>query len=190
RAGIRLQTHGDLLDAAWADRPGLPTAAVQDHVAPQASVGRPATLAMVRDAMARHGATHHFVSSVDDIAWITNLRGSDVEYNPVFLAHLLIDHQRATLFVGAGKVSPALAAALAVDGITLADYDQAAAALGALSPDSRLLIDPKRVTLGLREAAPGGLPVIEAINPSTLMKSRKGPAEAAFIRQAMEEDGA
>ena len=189
-AGIKLQTHGDPLDAAWADRPGLPTAAVYDHVAPQAPVARPAKLAQVREAMARHGATHHFVSTVDDIAWITNLRGSDVEYNPVFLAHLLIDHQRATLFVGAGKVDGALAAALAADGITLADYDQAAAALSALGANTRLLIDPKRVTLGLREAAPEGLKVIEAINPSTLLKSRKGPAEAAFIRQAMEEDGA
>jgi Xaa-Pro aminopeptidase len=52
------------------------------------------------------------------------------------------------------------------------------------------LIDPKRVTLGLREAAPDGLVVIEAINPSTLLKSRKGSAEAVFIRRAMEEDGA
>ena len=54
--------------------------------------------------MARHGATHHFVSTVDDIAWITNLRGADVEYNPVFLAHLLLDMTGGTLFVGAGKV--------------------------------------------------------------------------------------
>jgi Xaa-Pro aminopeptidase len=140
--------------------------------------------------MGKHGATHHFVSTVDDIAWITNLRGADVAYNPVFLAHLLISHQSATLFVGAGKVDAVLAAKLAADGITLADYGQAPAALGALSVGARLLIDPKRVTLGLREAAPAELTVIEAINPSTLLKSRKGAAEAAFIRRAMEEDGA
>jgi len=190
RAGIRLLTNVDLLESAWVDRPSLPTAAVYDHVAPQAPVARPAKLALVREAMSRHGATHHFVSTVDDIAWITNLRGADVAYNPVFLAHLLINHQAATLFVGAGKVSAELATALAADGITLADYGQAPAALGALGPGARLLIDPKRVTLGLREAAPEGLTVIEAINPSTLMKSRKTAAEAAFVRQAMEEDGA
>src|SRR5918912_1142570 len=130
-------------------------------------MNRPAKLAPVREAMARHGATHHFVSTVDDIAWITNLRGSDVDYNPVFLAHLLVDHQHATLFVGAGKVSPELASALAKDGIALADYGQAATALSALGTESRLLIDPKRVTLGLREAAPDNVVVIEAINPST-----------------------
>ncbi|HEX5683467.1 MAG TPA: aminopeptidase P family protein [Ideonella sp.] len=190
RAGIRLLTNVDLLESAWIDRPSLPTAAVFDHVAPQAPVARPAKLALVREAMARHGATHHFVSTVDDIAWVTNLRGADVAYNPVFLAHLLISHQAATLFVGAGKVNAELAAKLAADGITLADYGQAPAALAALGPGTRLLIDPKRVTLGLREAAPEGLTVIEAINPSTLMKSRKTAAEAVFVRQAMEEDGA
>jgi len=190
RAGIRLLSNVDLLDAAWAERPSLPTATVYEHTAPQAPVGRPAKLSLVRDAMARHGATHHFVSTVDDIAWITNLRGADVAYNPVFLAHLLINHQSATLFVGASKVGEPLAAALAADGITVADYGQAPAALQALSAGARLLVDPKRVTLGLREAAPEGLTVIEAINPSTLMKSRKTAAEAAFVRQAMEEDGA
>jgi Xaa-Pro aminopeptidase len=139
--------------------------------------------------MARHGATHHFVSTVDDIAWITNLRGADVDYNPVFLAHLLISHPSATLFIGPGKVDPTLAAALKADGITLADYTQAAAALADLGPGTRLLIDPRRVTLGLREAVPDALDVIEAINPSTLLKSRKTAAEAAFVREAMVEDG-
>ncbi len=190
RAGIRLLTQVDLLDAAWAERPGLPTAAVYEHAAPHAAVGRADKLALVREAMARHGATHHFVSTVDDIAWITNLRGADVDYNPVFLAHLLISHQAATLFVGAGKVDPALAARLAADGIALADYGQAPAALGALGGGARLLVDPKRVTLGLREAVAEAVEVIEAINPSTLLKSRKTAAEAAFVREAMEEDGA
>ena len=63
--------------------------------------------------MARHGATHHFVSTVDDVAWITVLRGADVDYNPVFLAHLLIDARpggRASLFIAPGKVPAELAA--------------------------------------------------------------------------------
>ena len=189
RAGIRLVTQVDLLEGAWAERPGLPAAAVYDHVPPQAPIGRPAKLALLRDAMARHGATHHFVSTVDDIAWITNLRGADVDYNPVFLAHLMISHHAATLFVGSGKVNAALAAALAADGIVLADYAGAAPALAALGGGTRLLVDPRRVTLGLRESVPEGVDVIEAINPSTLLKSRKTAAEAEFVREAMVQDG-
>jgi Xaa-Pro aminopeptidase len=129
------------------------------------------------------------VSTVDDIAWITNLRGADVDYNPVFLAHLLIDAAGASLFVGDGKIDAALADALRADGVHLAAYSDTAAALAALPADATLLVDPKRITLGLREAVPAPVKVVEAINPSTLAKSRKTGAEAAFVRETMVEDG-
>ncbi|HSM22800.1 MAG TPA: aminopeptidase P family protein [Rubrivivax sp.] len=189
-AGVLLRTDLDLLDAIWPDRPALPAEPVYEHAPPQATQPRAERLAAVREAMARHGATHHFVSTVDDLAWITNLRGSDVSYNPVFLAHLLLGPGGGTLFVGAGKVDAALAARLAADGLQLAPYEQAGAALAALGPAARLLLDPKRVTQGLRAQVGLGTPVIEAINPSTLLKSRKSDAEAAFVREAMAEDGA
>jgi Xaa-Pro aminopeptidase len=189
-AGIVLRTELDLLDAIWPDRPALPAQPVYAHRPPQAPLPRSAKLAQVREAMARAGATHHFISTVDDVAWLTNLRGSDVEYNPVFLAHLLLDAAGARLFVGAGKVDDALRTDLAADGITLAPYAQAAAALAGLSARDTLLLDPKRVTLGFRERVGSGCRVVESINPSTLLKSRKSAEEAAFIREAMAEDGA
>ncbi|MGN6526538.1 MAG: aminopeptidase P family protein [Burkholderiaceae bacterium] len=189
-AGIALQTGADVLGEAWDERPALPQARVYEHVAPYAPQPRSAKLAQVRAAMSAAGATHHFVSTVDDIAWITNLRGADVEYNPVFLAHLLIAADAATLFVGAGKVAPELAAALAADGIVLAEYADAGAALAALPADAVLLVDPRRITLGFREQVGGGVRVVEAINPSTLAKSRKTAEELAFVREAMAQDGA
>jgi Xaa-Pro aminopeptidase len=190
RAGVLLRTDLDPVDAIWPERPGLPPQPVYEHLAPYAPLPRAAKLAQVREALLRHGATHHFVSTVDDIAWITNLRGADVSYNPVFLAHLLIDAQRATLFVAEGKVDAALAARLAADGVTLAPYAQAGAALADLSAAHTLLLDPKRVTFGLREHVPATVRVVEAINPSTLLKSRKTSEEAVHIREAMRQDGA
>lgn len=190
RAGVELRTDLDLLQAAWTDRPGLPTEPVYEHAAPHAVVTRADKLARVRKAMASVGATHHLVSTVDDVAWLLNLRGSDVECNPVFIAHLLLDASAGRLFIGEGKVPPDLAARLAADGITLVPYAQAAAALQALPATAKLLIDPRRVTLGLREAVPAAVTVVEQINPSTLLKSRKTPEEARFIREAMAEDGA
>ena len=189
-AGVVLRTDLDLLDAIWPDRPALPAQPVYEHLPPMAAQSRADKLASVRDGMARAGATHHFVSTVDDIAWITNLRGSDVTYNPVFLAHLLVDAQGASLFVGDGKIDAALAATLAADGVRLAPYAGAAAALARLGGGDTLLIDPRRVTWGLREKVGTGAAVVEAINPSTLLKSRKTAAEAAFVREAMAEDGA
>ena len=190
RAGIALRTDLDAIDAAWPERPALPAAPVYEHLAPQAPLARADKLAQVREAMAAQGATHHFVSTVDDIAWLFNLRGADVSFNPVFLAHALLDAQRATLFVGAGKVDAALAARLAADGVTLAPYEQAGAALAALPGGASLLIDPRRVTLGLRGHVREGVRVVEAINPSTLLKSRKSADEAAHVREAMRQDGA
>jgi Xaa-Pro aminopeptidase len=112
----------------------------------------------------------------------------------VFIAHLLLDAQAGNsagrLFIGDGKVPAALAERLAADGIQLAPYGEAARALAALPATAKLLIDPRRVTLGLREAVPATVAVVEQINPSTLLKSRKTAAEAAFIREAMAEDGA
>ncbi|MDR7296443.1 Xaa-Pro aminopeptidase [Pelomonas aquatica] len=190
RKGITLRTDVDLVQSAWDDRPGLPTEPVYEHLPPQAVVARADKLARVRAAMASIGATHHLVSTVDDVAWLLNLRGSDVQCNPVFIAHLLLDALAGRLFIAEGKVPADVAARLAADGIQLARYDQAAQALAALPADATLLIDPRRVTLGLREAVPAGVKVVEQINPSTLLKSRKTPAEAVFIREAMAEDGA
>ena len=189
-AGIALRTDVDLFAEVWTDRAALPAAPVYEHLAPQAPMARADKLAQVRAAMQRHGATHHLVSTLDDIAWLFNLRGSDVDYNPVFLAHALIDASAATLFVADGKIDAALSARLAADGVRLAPYAQAASALAALPAGAALLIDPKRVTLGLREQVPDGVRVVEAINPSTLAKSCKSEAEAAQVRAAMAQDGA
>ncbi len=189
-AGVALRTDADWLDAVWDDRPPLPAAPVVEHALPYAVRSRADKLAAVRAEMARAGATHHVVSSVDDVAWLTNLRGADVPYNPVFLAHLLLDRDGGTLFVDAAKVDRALAARLAGDGVRLAPYDAVAAALAALGAGDVLLLDPKRTTLGLQRAVGAGCRVVEAINPSTLAKSRKTDAEAAHVRDAMAEDGA
>ena len=187
-AGVKLRTDFDVLAEVWPDRPGLPGAPVYEHRAPHAPLARTAKLAQVREVMARHGATHHLVSTVDDVAWLLNLRGADVSYNPVFLAHVLIAPGGVTMFVAAGKVDAALEAVLRADGVTLAPYAQAPAALAALGDDAVLLIDPRRITYGLRQAVRAR--VVEAINPSTLFKSRKTAEEAVHIRRAMVEDGA
>ncbi|MEO8526666.1 MAG: aminopeptidase family protein P, partial [Caldimonas sp.] len=188
RCGIRLRSDLDVLVGAWPERPATPVAPVYEHTAPEAAESRRDRLARVRAAMRESGASHHFVSTVDDIAWLLNLRGADVSFNPVFLAHLLVGPDAATLFIAEAKVDAAVRAALAGDGVRVAPYDEAGVALAALPPGAVLLIDPKRVTLGTRERASAS--VVEAINPSTLAKSRKNDAESAHVRRAMIQDGA
>ncbi len=186
--GVELMTDIDLLDDVWRDRPALPAAPVFEHAAPHATAARSQRLADTRAAMG--GADAHFISTLDDIAWLFNLRGADVHFNPVFLAHALVERERATLFVGADKIPDALRAILLADGVHLAPYADAAAALQALAPGSTVLLDPRRVTAGMRAAVAEGVRVVEAINPTTFAKSRKSAAEAAHVRAAMEQDGA
>jgi Xaa-Pro aminopeptidase len=188
--GIAMRTGLDLLDEVWDERPGLPDAPVYEHQRPQADKTRAAKLAALRVEMGRQGATHHFISTVDDIAYLFNLRGSDVNYNPVFLSHALIDRERAMLFVATGKVDPALAGLLAADNVFVEPYEEAAQALAALPAGSTLLLDPRRITFGMRQAVPESVKVIEAVNPTTFAKSRKTVQEAEHVRATMEQDGA
>jgi Xaa-Pro aminopeptidase len=188
--GAQLVTDLDLLNEIWPERPGLPTAGVYEHKSEFVATDRAGKLAQLRAAMQAHGAQWHFISTLDDLAWLFNLRGADVSYNPIFVGHALIGMERATLFIAEGKVPPKLADALESEGIDLKPYDWAPAALGRLPANATLLVDPKRITFGLRSAVPAGVRVVEAINPTTLLKSRKTDAEVAHIRRAMEQDGA
>jgi len=188
--GVELRTDLDLLDTVWPQRPSLPTAAVYEHVAPHASVPRAQKLDQIRRAMREKGAQWHFISTLDDLAWLLNLRGADVNYNPVFVAHALIGLECASLFVVDGKVPAELAESLARDGIRVEPYAKAAHALAALPDGQTLLIDPRRITYGLLQSVPASVGIVEAVNPSTFFKSRKTEAEAEHVRSTMEQDGA
>lgn len=188
--GVELRTDIDLLDEVWSERPSLPLDPVFEHRPPYATVSRADKLHATRAAMEAHGAGFHFISTLDDIAYLFNLRGADVSFNPVFLAHVLIGRGDATLFVLEGKVPPELRARLEADDVHLAPYANAVHALASLPEGATLLLDPRRVTAGMRAAVAQGVNVVEAINPTTFAKSRKVESEAVNVRAAMEQDGA
>jgi Xaa-Pro aminopeptidase len=187
---IVLRTDIDLLDEVWSGRPGLPANPVFEHAAPFADTSRAGKLAATRSAMAQQGANAHFISTLDDIAWLFNLRGSDVNFNPIFLAHALLTPQSATLFVREEKIPAEVRERLRADGVELAPYEDAEDALALLGTDTVLLLDPRRITAGMRASVGSGARVIEAVNPTTFAKSRKTEAEAAHVRATMEQDGA
>ena len=188
KVGASIVSDIDLFDELAIVRPALPRQALYEHKAPFVSVSRASKLQQVREQMQATGADYHFISALDDIAWMLNLRGSDVDYNPVFLAHLLIDAKRAQLFIHADKVDEALAQVLAADGIDLVDYDTCLTVLQSLPNDKTMLIDPARVTLSMSQSSCSK--TIEQINPSQLFKSRKSAQDLENVREAMEQDGA
>ena len=188
--GARLRTDLDPLIELWSDRPALPTQAIYEHAAPHATEKRGEKIARLRAAMAERGADWHFLATLDDIAWLFNLRGADVSYNPVFISFALIGPDSVSLFVASQKINASLRSLLEQQGITLHEYTRIGTALRNVPKDARLLVDPARVTCGLLDYLDSEVTLVEGLNPTTLFKSQKSAADTQHIRHAMEQDGA
>ncbi|NLA51873.1 MAG: aminopeptidase P family protein, partial [Alcaligenaceae bacterium] len=189
-AELELVVEHELLDAFWEERPALPQAPIYEHEALYAGLPRQQKLAQVRAAMTDLSSDVHLISALDDIAWILNLRGSDVEYNPVFLSHLILTAKQALLFVDSAKLAEPLVQRLASDGVALRPYAELTTELAALLEDeqSTLLIDPVRTAWTICE--PYTEQTVLALNPSQRLKAAKNAKEIAHVRHAMEKDGA
>jgi Xaa-Pro aminopeptidase len=188
--GASLRTDLDLLSDVWLDRPALPVAEVFEHAPPFASEDRQLRLSRLREALRDKAADWHFLATLDDIAWLFNLRGADVSYNPVFLAFALVGEGVARLYVADGKIAETLRASLLEQGVEVRDYADISVDLQAVPAQASVLLDPAKVTVGLTRHLQASVRLIEGINPTTLFKSRKNDADVAHVRQAMEQDGA
>jgi Xaa-Pro aminopeptidase len=187
--GMTLVPGSDLVDALWPGRPAWPHGEIWEH--PLAFAGRSAAqkLAQTRAAMAQKRADCLLLSSLDDIAWLFNLRGDDVSYVPVFCAWALLTPGESTLFVHPGRLNPGAAAMLAENGVTVRDYDAVYAALSALPEDSRVALNPDRINCRLAQALPEKCSRLEATDITTHLKACKDDAEQAGMRQANLQDG-
>lgn len=188
-ARFTLDTDQDLLAQIWPDRPALPASTVFLHPDSYAGKTREQKLAQVRRAMASKGASHLLVSSLDDIAWLFNLRGADVDCNPVFLAYTLISADQVQLYTQADRIEPAAMQALAASGVGLRPYESIAADLGTLAADSALQLDPVTTSRWLVQAVPESVQVIEVISPSTPLKAVKNAVELAAMEDCHRRDG-
>lgn len=185
--GIQLVIDADVLGQIWQDRPSLPNAAIDVHDAAFVDASAKQKLTQVREVMTQKGATHHLISSLDDVAWLTNLRGADVNFNPVFLSHLLITTDTATLFVHDDKLTDTAKSALDAAGIDVAHYDSVAQSLDDVDA---LLFDPAKVAVGTLAHLPQSATLTKALNPSTILKAIKSDKELNHVREAMRQDGA
>lgn len=188
-ADITLVGEPDLIGAVWTDRPALPVAPVYAHVPPFACRTRAENLAAVRARMAEQGTQWHVLSALDDIAWLFNLRGADVPYNPVFLAHAIVGHDDARLFVAAGKIPDDLTRQLRDDGIRVELYTAFETALDSVPVSDTLMFDPARITTAVWQRFRQHS-TVSRLNPSQLLKAQKNSAEIANVRRTMEHDGA
>ncbi|MEQ1205922.1 aminopeptidase P family protein [Acinetobacter pittii] len=184
----KLETQQDLVGEIWLNRPELPSKKI--HLMPEGlnALSRKEKIQAIRETLASKKIASHFISSLDDIAWVLNARGQDVEYNPVFLSHLYISAKQSILFIDAEKVDVSIQQALAADGIEIRNYEDTAKFLSNIS-DASVLLDPAKVSIFHEQVIAKDIRVVYDINPSTLFKSRKHESEIAHIRHAMVKDG-
>ncbi|NUF31944.1 aminopeptidase P family protein [Acinetobacter oleivorans] len=184
----KLETQQDLVGEIWLNRPELPSKKI--HFMPEGlnALSRKEKIQAIRETLASKNIAGHFISSLDDIAWVLNARGQDVEYNPVFLSHLYISAKQTILFIDAEKVDVSVQQALAADGIEIRNYEDTAKFLANIS-DASVLLDPAKVSIFHEQVIAKDIRVVYDINPSTLLKSRKHESEIAHIRHAMLKDG-
>ncbi|MDE5817542.1 MAG: aminopeptidase P family N-terminal domain-containing protein, partial [Helicobacter sp.] len=174
----------DCVGNIWKERPKRVANAIYAH---NLDISRAQKLCDVRAKMRQMGAEWHFVSSLDDIAWITNLRGSDILYNPVFSAFLLISANKAQLFLHRHSLSESLQKELRNDGFSLFPYKNAQKELAKLKK-RRVLVD-RITTRTARILQQNGNKLREELAPSTLQKACKSEAVVARIQDAMIRDG-
>ncbi len=183
--GLKLKTGVDLIGALWVDRPALPNKPVFEHALQYAGQSRSSKLEMLRSKMRPNA--HYLVSTLDDIAWMFNLRGSDVACNPVFYAYAVLGKETAYLFTGPGNIDEELKRLLNTDGIIVKGYDEIPNHLNSISPDESILIDAATTNKQLFDAIPSSS-VCEGKNLVIPAKAIKNKTEIAHIRETMKRD--
>lgn len=184
----KLETQKDLVGEIWLDRPELPSEKIHLMSEGLNALSRKEKIQAIRETLHSKNISGHFISSLDDIAWVLNARGQDVEYNPVFLSHFYINAEQAVLFIDSSKIDSTIQQAFAADGIEVRNYEDTSKFLTNIS-DSSVLLDPAKVSIFHEQAIAKDIQVVYDINPSTLFKSRKHESEIAHIRHAMLKDG-
>lgn len=185
---LQLNTFGDPFKSIWKGRPTMPNAQAFVYDVRYAGKSVEEKIASIRTELKKKGIHALFLSSLDEIAWTLNLRGSDVHCNPVIVSYLLITQDNVTYFISPEKVSQEVNEYLKKYDIGLEKYDNVEVYLHSLVEEN-ILIDPKRTNYAIYSAINPSCQIIRNESPVTLLKAIRNEQEIAGIHNAMERDG-
>ena len=184
----RLSVDEDLVGLIWEARPPLPAGKVWRYGIEFAGKSTAEKLAAVRAEMEKAGADRHILTSLYDIAWLLNVRGSDIAFVPVVLSYLALTKKECIWFVQSEAVPEEIAEALGSDGVTMRPYDEVYAYVKTIHAGEKVLMDASGVNYRLCSTLPAGVILRDAGNPSTPMKAAKNEAELKATRSAHLKD--
>ena len=186
----------DLLGPLWKDRPAVPQTPICALDEGSTGLSREAKILWIREFLENNGCDGILLTSLDEIAWMLNVRGSDIAYNPYVISYLLVTQERVCWFVlkdSPSEGDPVTDGAfdlLSSEGVELLPYGEAALTLSQ-EFEGRLFTDPATLNLELSEALrEAGIQTLEGRSPVVLRKALKTPVEVEGMRRAHVEDGA
>ncbi len=183
-----LRVDEDLVGLIWQDRPPLPAGKAWRYGVEYAGKSTAEKLAAVREEMARAGADRHILTSLYDIAWLLNVRGSDIGFVPVVLSYLALTGKDCIWFVQGKAVPEELAAGLAECGVSLRPYDEIYDYVKTIRAGEKLLMDTSSANYRLCSSLPEGVILRDQANPSAAMKAVKNETELKATRSAHLKD--
>ena len=186
QADLKIKTNIDLIPSIWKDRPAAPQSSIYEHSIHYAGKSRKDKLNELREQFTDI-ANNYLVTALDDIAWLLNLRGQDVEYNPVFYAYAIVQKEICTLYVQQSKLSSELIDQLKNDGIHLKDYADLIGDLNNMPENDSILYSNADISMSVYQAINGK--AIAGTNYIRNAKGIKNETEIKHIRNAMEKDG-
>ena len=189
--GITIVSRPDLIDALWSDRPALPDAPAFELGLEYTGRSRSDKLAWLRETIAAKGCGSILLSSLDEIAWLLNVRSNDIAHTPVVIAYLWVSAERAVLYTTESKFDATLTAALAADGVELASYAAVMEGARTWPTDTPIYIDGEMLNYALYEEVTRrfGTKVVNATSPVKLEKALKNETEIQGFREAYRKDG-
>ncbi|MBD3307952.1 M24 family metallopeptidase [candidate division KSB3 bacterium] len=186
---VQFTVHHDLVAPLWIDRPPIPTTPVFLLDGRFAGESRRSKLGRLRHKLREIGADLYLLCSLDEIAWVFNIRGRDIAYNPVTISYATISEHEARLFINPEKVSEEVKSVLEEDGVMFSAYEEIDSYIAQLPDKSSVAIDPQKTSLALRKSIPSTCSVIEMPSLVTPLKAVKNVTEVQGIRHAHIRDG-
>lgn len=187
KGNITVRTDADPMAELWTDRPVIPDNEVQLHPLEYSGESTSSKISRVRKYLSECGADGLLVTALDEIAWVLNLRGSDVHCNPVFVSYLLISPEKVALYINNVKLSAEVNAYLASEKIDVEAYEAVVEGLRSYTGKS-LLVDMTSTNYSLATAVPFEK-VCSGVSPIVSMKAVKNKVEQDGFRAAMLRDG-
>lgn len=188
-AGHQLLTGLDLLSPVWIDQPPIPDSPVFVHDIKYAGLSRTEKIRKVVEAMEELKADYHLITTLDDIAWLLNLRGSDITFCPFFISYCIVSLDHTHLFINGNKISASISNALSKDKISVHPYGAISGFLNSLPVKSTIYFSPEKVNHALIQSIPPGITLKQGMNFSTAMKAIKNPVEINGLKRVMVKDG-